>query len=171
MRGVPATTWALRAVVALGPLVAILAPAPQGFTPSAFSIVVVLVASVAWALVPDNVLAGGALVLVLVWWTFVVGAALPFTSVVAAAALVLSHSAATVLGYGPPRAQLDRRLLSTWTLRAAAVWPAALVIWLVADVYSGRATPTSFWLLGLAAGLVGAVVAAVWVPLRSQGRL
>jgi hypothetical protein len=40
----------------------------------------------------------------------------------------------------------------------------------VARAYADRATPTSFWLAGLAAALVGSVVAAVVVQTRPPGR-
>ena len=57
-------------------------------------------------------------------------------------------------------------LVMLWVPRAAAVWLAALVVWLTARAYTGHATPTLFWLAGLAAALVGAVVAAVVIPTR-----
>lgn len=170
IRGVSPTVWVLRGVMVLGSLLAVLAPAPQGYTPSVFVVAVVGLTALGWSLAPDHVLGGASLLVVLVWWTTVVGEALPVASVVAAAGMLLAHTAATVLGYGPARTELPGRLLVTWVARAAVVWPAALVIWLVADVYSGHATPTSFWLLGLAAALAGALAAAVWVPVRGTGR-
>ena len=42
------------------------------------------------------------------------------------------------------------------------------MVWLVADAFSGRPTPTTFWLAGLAAALVAAVVAGLVVPVRSD---
>jgi len=41
MRGVTTTTWVLRVLVALGPVVALLAGVPQGYAPSPFMVVVV----------------------------------------------------------------------------------------------------------------------------------
>jgi hypothetical protein len=146
----------------------VLAPALQGYPPSVFVVLVVLVAALGWSLAPDHLMGGVATLLVLIWWTTVVGDALPFTSVVAAAGLMLSHAAATVLGYGPPRTHIAPRLVMIWALRAVMVWPAALAIWLIADVYSGHATPTSFWILGLAGALAGALAAAFWVPVRDR---
>jgi hypothetical protein len=158
--------WALRSAVVLGPVVAVSAAAPQGYSPSAFVVTVVLLTALGWAFAPDHLLGGVSVLLVLAWWATVVGDALPFASVVAAGGLLLSHTAATVLGYGPPRTRIAPRLLGTWAVRAAAVWVVALAIWVVADAYSGHATPASFWLLGLAAALVGAVVAALRAPVR-----
>jgi hypothetical protein len=168
VRGVVPTVWVLRAVVALGPVVAILAPVPQGYSPSPFVIGVVAFTAVLFAFSPDHVMGGLTMLIVLVWWADVVGAAVPLASVVAAAGLLLSHTAATVLGYGPARAVLDARVVATWARRTAMVWPAALMIWLVADAYTGRASPTSFWLLGLGAALVGALAAAWMIPLSGR---
>jgi hypothetical protein len=170
IRGVPRTVWALRSTVVLGPVVALTAAAPQGYAPSGFVVVLVLLAALGWAFAPDHVLGGVSLLVVLVWWAVAVGEALPVASLVAAAGLLLSHTAATVLGYGPPRTRIAPRLLATWARRASAVWVVALVIWVVADAYSGHATPPSFWLLGLAAALIGAVVAALRAPMRDSSR-
>jgi hypothetical protein len=62
--------------------------------------------------------------------------------------------------------QVGPDLVVLWVPRGAVVWLAALVVWLTARAYTGHATPTLFWLAGLAAALVGAVVAAVVVPTR-----
>ena len=168
IRGVPRTVWALRSAVVLGPVVALWAAAPEGYAPSSWVVVVVALAALGWAFVPDHLFGSVSLLLVLVWWAVAVGDALPVASVVAAAALLLSHTAATVLAYGPPRTRIAGRMLTTWALRATAVWVIALVVWVVADASSGQATPASFWLLGLAAALVGAVVAALRVPVRES---
>jgi hypothetical protein len=170
IRGVPPTVWALRSAVVLGPVAAVSVAAPQGYSPSAFMLVLVLLTAVGWAFIPDHLFGGVSLLLVLVWWATVVGQALPFESVAAAAGLLLSHVAATVLGYGPPRTRIAPRMLATWALRATTAWMVALVVWLVADAYSGQPTPAPFWLLGLTAALVGAVVAALWQPVRSGKR-
>ena len=170
IRGVPPTVWALRAAIVLGPAVALLAGAPQGYMPSPFVVSLVELTALAWAFLPDNFLGSVSLLLVLVWWAVVVGAALPLASVVAAGGLLISHAAATVLAYGPARTRIAPRLVVTWARRAATAWVVALVIWLVAYAYSGEATPDSFWLLGLAAALVGAVVASLWAPVRESRR-
>ncbi len=170
IRGVPPTVWALRCAVVLGPVVAVSAAVPQGHTPSPFMVVLVFLSALVWAVVPDHLFGGVPMLLVLVWWAIVIGDALPFTSVVAAAGLLISHLAATLLGYGPPRTHLAPRLLATWTLRAAAAWVVALAIWVVADTYSGHATPASFWLLGLTAALIGAVAATIRAPVGGARR-
>jgi len=168
IRGVPRTVWALRGVVVLGPVVAVSAAAPQGYSPSVFVVVLVLLTALGWALAPDNLFGGVSLVLVLVWWAIVVGGALPFSAVVAAAGLLLSHTAATVLAYGPARTHISPRLVAMWAVRASAVWVVALAIWVVAAAYIGRAAPAYFWLLGLGAALVGAIAAALRAPVRDS---
>jgi hypothetical protein len=53
-------------------------------------------------------------------------------------------------------------------MRAATSWTAALAVWAVARAYGGPGSPETFWLSGLAAALVGAVVAAVATPIRGK---
>ena len=170
IRGVSPTVWALRAVVALGPAVALTAGVPQGYSPSPFVVVLVVLPALFWAFAPDNFLGSVSLVVVLLWWAVVVGAALPLASVVAAGGLLLSHVAATVLAYGPARARIAPRLVATWARRTAAAWVVALVVWWVAYASSDEPTPDSFWLLGLAVVLVGAVVASLWAPVKRSER-
>jgi hypothetical protein len=89
---------------------------------------------------------------------------------VAAAGLVLAHVSCTLLAYGPPSMPVPGLLVRVWVMRGFLVWLTAPAIWLVARVYADRATPTSFWLAGLAAALAGAVVAALAVPERGVRR-
>ncbi len=169
IRGVPPSVWALRAVVALGPLVALLAAVPQGQVPSLWLVGLVAVGSVGFAFVPEYALGTLVMLVVLLWWARSLGTTVPATAMLAAAALLASHVAAMLLGYGPPTMGVRRDLVLLWALRAAAVWVAAPVIWFVAGVYDGHASPTLFWLAGLATALVGAVVAAVVVPTQNEG--
>jgi hypothetical protein len=168
MRNVTVTAWVLRVLVALGPLVAVLADVPGGHTPSPFVIVVVALGGLLFAVAPDSFVGVVVMGIVVLWWALSVGEGVPIASVVAAAALLTSHVAATLLGLGPARVVLAPSLVTRWVVRGLLVWPAALVVWLVADAFSGRPTPTTFWLAGLAAALVGAVVAALVVPGRSD---
>jgi ABC-type Fe3+-siderophore transport system permease subunit len=95
--------------------------------------------------------------------------AMPAGALLAAAAMLAAHVAGVLLGYGPPEMAVDPELAVLWVVRAALVWLAAPAVWFAARVYDGHATPTSFWLAGLATALVGAVVAAVVVPAREIG--
>lgn len=170
MRGVPVTTWVLRVLVALGPVAALLAGVPQGYTPSTFVVVVVAIGGVLFALAPEHFVGAVVMGFVVLWWAADIGGAVPVSSLVAAAALLTSHVSATLLGLGPSRVVLDRSVVASWARRGLLVWPAALVVWLVADAFSGRPTPTTFWLAGLAAALVGAVAAGLVLPARSDDR-
>jgi hypothetical protein len=167
---VTVTGWVLRVLVAVGPLVALLAGVPQGYPPSVFMVVVVTVGGVLFALVPEHFVGAGVMGVVVLWWAAAVGEGIPVASLVAAAALLTSHVAATLLALGPARVVLDRAVVLRWAVRSLLVWPAALVVWLVADAFSGRPTPTTFWLAGLAAALVAAVAAGLVLPARSDDR-
>lgn len=158
--------WALRGVVALGPVVALLAAVPQGFGPPAWLLLVVIVASLAFAALPDQFTGSASMLLVVGYWTVDVGRAMPVSVVVAAAALLCSHVAATLAAYGPNRLPPDGHAVGLWARRTALVWLVAPALWLVVDAYRGRTTPASFWVAGLAVALVLAVVAATVFPTR-----
>ena len=160
--------WLLRAVVVLGLLVALWAAAPEGFVPSVLMTAVVLATAVAFALRPEFFVGSVAPTLVLIWWTLVVKSAFPDGALVAAAGLLASHLAAVLLGYGPARMTVGSDLVLTWVTRGAAVWVAALAVWVTERTYAGHSIPGAFWLIGLSAALVGAVVAAVLIPTRAM---
>jgi hypothetical protein len=162
----PTSVWLLRVVVVAGPMVALYAAAPEGFTPSPLMALVVLALSIGFALRPEHFVGTVALAMVLVWWALVVNSAFPDGTLLAAAALLAAHVAALLLGYGPSQMPVGSDLVRLWLPRGAAVWLAALVVWLTARVYAGHGTPGVFWLVGLTAALVGALVAAVLVPTR-----
>jgi hypothetical protein len=166
IRGIPVSVWTLRAVVVLGSLLALYAGAPEGFVPSPFTGALVAVLAAAFALRPEHFVGSVALSVVLVWWALHVGSAVPTGALVAAAALLAAHVAAVLLGYGPPQMRVGADLVVLWVPRTAVVWLAALVVWLTARAYTGHVTPTLFLLTGLAAAVVGAVVAAVVIPTR-----
>jgi len=164
--GLTPAGWVLRAVIVLGPPVALLAAAPEGFVPSTWFLLVVVVASVAFAAMPEQYAGSLALLLVVAWWAAVIGAAMPLAVVVAAAALLASHVAASVAAYGPTPLPPERRVVLRWGRRSAAVWLVAPLLWLVVDAQRGRATPVSYWVAGLAVALVLAVLVALVYPTR-----
>jgi hypothetical protein len=166
IRGVRRSVWVLRAVAAVGPMVALWAAAPEGHVPQAWVVAVVALLSLGYAVRPEHFVGSIVLGVVLVWWTTDVRTDLPDGTLVAAAAVLAAHVAGVLLGYGPPQMAVDPELVVIWTVRSALVWLAAPAVWFAARVYDGHATPTSFWLAGLATALVGAVVAAVVVPAR-----
>jgi len=167
VRRVPWSVWCLRTVAALGPLLAVTAGAPEGLVPSLFVVVVTAALGLAYAVLPEHFIGSIVLVVVLLWWSLHVGSSMPGGALVAAAALVAAHVAGVLLGYGPPRMAVGADLVLPWVVRGALVWLAAPVVWVAARAYSGEASPTSYWLGGLAVALVGAVVGAVRVPTRN----
>lgn len=169
IRRIPRSVWCLRAVAALGPLVALLSAAPAGFVPSPFVVGLVAFASVAYALHPEHLTGPIVMIVVLTWWAEAVESAMPAGVMVAAAALLAGHIAGILLGYGPARMAVRAELVAPWVVRGALVWLAAPAVWVAARTYRGQASPTSFWLVGLAAALVGAVVAAVVVRTPDPG--
>jgi hypothetical protein len=114
-------SWALRVVIAIGPPLALVAAAPQGYVPSVWFSVIVVVASLAYAAMPEQLVAGLVNVLVIGWWAAAVEGGLPFASVVAAAALLASHVAATLAAYGPNRLSPERRITLRWLRRGLVV--------------------------------------------------
>ena len=168
IRRVPRIVWVLRSIAALGPLAALWAAAPEGLVPSPFVVLLVALVGVAYAFRPEHFIGPIALAIVLLWWALHVEATMPVGALVASAALIASHVAGVLLGYGPPRMVVGSELVVPWVVRGALVWLAAPVVWIAARAYGGQASPTSFWLAGLAVALVGAVVGAVVVPTRDM---
>ena len=164
IRAVHPSVWVLRTFVVVGLMLALYGAAPEGFVPSPFVTVVVLAVALGSALKPEHFVGSAAPAVVLIWWAGVVQSAFPDGTLIAAAALLTSHVAAVLLGYGPPSMSVEADLVRLWVPRGAAVWLAALLVWFTARAYSGHATPSEFWLAGLAAAVVGAVVAAVVLP-------
>lgn len=162
----PLSVWVLRAVIVVGPMLALYGAAPEGFVPSPLAALFVLALSIGFALRPEHFIGSAVLVVVLLWWTLVVDTAFPNGSLVAAGGLLAAHVAALLLGYGPSQMPVGSDLVLLWLPRGAVVWVAALVVWTTERAYNGHVTPGSFWLVGLTAALVGAVVAAVLVPTR-----
>jgi len=162
--------WVLRAVTCAGILVGLLAGIPEGFVPSIPIVVVVALGGVLAGFRPDQLGASVTVGVVLVWWGVTLRHEVPVGCLAAAAGLVAAHVSCTLLAYGPPSMSVPGFLVRVWVMRGFLVWLTAPAIWLVARAYADRATPTSFWLAGLAAALAGAVVAALAVPERGVRR-
>jgi hypothetical protein len=158
--------WALRAVIALGPPLALLAATPQGFVPPPWLVLVVVFASLAFAYLPEQYVGSAALLLVVGWWSIDVRDAMPVAVLVSAGALLAAHVAATLAAYGPRSLPPDRLIVLRWVRRGVLVWLVAPLLWLVVDAERGQTTPSSYWVAGLAVALVVAVVAASVFPTR-----
>jgi hypothetical protein len=166
MRHLTRGGWALRVVIAIGPVVALVVPGLQGFGPPPWLVIVVAAASLAFAVLPDQFTGAATMALVVGSWTVETGAAMPVTVVAASMALLCSHVAATLASYGPTRLPPDLPIVLRWVRRTVLAWLVAPALWLVVDAYRGRVTPASFWVAGLAVALVLAVASATVFPTR-----
>lgn len=159
--GVSTGALVLRALVAVGPLVALLASGVGGPLPPAWLVVLVTATAGGAALLPETPLGAGALLAVVGWWGLGVDpAALPPTVVVAAAGLVVAHVAAVLVSYGPADLPVPRSLATLWVGRGAAALALAPPAWLLARVVEGAPVVTGIWVGGLLAASAAAVVAA-----------
>ena len=162
------SVWLVRAIVVVAVLVALLAGLPEGYQPPALLVVVVAAGALLAASRPEHLILSITLGAVVAWWGLQLRGEMPVAALVAAAGIIVAHAAATVLGYGPPALPVDPALAVLWALRTGMSWTAALAVWAVARAYTGHGSPTVFWLAGLAAAVVGAVVAGVTVPVRAE---
>jgi hypothetical protein len=160
--------WVLRVVLVTGLLGALLAGVPEDYAPPGVLVVVVAALSVASAFRPEHLVVSVTMGVVIVWWGLQLDTEMPVAVLVVAACLIAGHVAATLLGYGPTSLPADPALAVLWSMRAAMTWTAALAVWVVARAYEGHGSPATFWLTGLAAALVGAVVAAVVAPISGK---
>jgi len=156
--------WALRAVIVLGPFLALVSAVPEGFAPPVWLVVLVVLASMVFAYLPEQYVGSAAMVLVVGWWSIDVRGAMPLAVVVASGALLASHLAATLAAYGPRELPPDRAIVLRWLRRGVLVWLVAPLLWLTIDVQRGHTTPASYWVAGLAVALVVAVTAATLYP-------
>ena len=151
--------WALRAVTALGPVLAMLATIPVGTPPPWWSVLLVAALGAAYAYFPDSAVGAGALLVVLIWWGVGPPDGLHPMALVASAAVLASHVAGTVAGYGPGSVPPDADTVRRWAIRAAVVFPSAILAWAMATAVRDRVEPPGLWAAGLA-GLLVVIVAA-----------
>jgi hypothetical protein len=167
-RGAMPGVWVLRGILVAGLMLALVAGIPEDYTPPVALVVLVAAASVLSAFRPEHLIVSITMGIVIVWWALQLHAEMPVAVLVVAAGLIVAHVAATLLAYGPTSLPVDSALAVLWSMRAAMTWTAGLAVWAVARAYSGHGSPATFWLTGLAAAFVGAVVAAVATPTRGK---
>jgi hypothetical protein len=167
-RGAQPSVWVLRGVVPAGLVLAMVAGMPEGYRPSVVPILLVVAGATLSSFRPEHLSLPLTMGLVVVWWAFALDRGMPVAILVAAAALTATHVAAVLLAYGPPSLPVSPRLALLWAGRGLLTWVAALLVWGVARTYGGHGTPALFWLTGLAAALVGAVVAGAAAPVRGE---
>ena len=163
-------SWGLRLLVALGPLVALLASGTGGAVPPAWMVVAVVGLGAGAGVLPESPLGAAVLLLVLARWALgPEQPGPPFAALVAAAALLVSHVAAVVVSYGPDRLPVDGPLVRRWVGRAGAALSVAAVAWVLARVVAGHPAPTGVWVAALVAVSVSALVAAASLPVALEG--
>jgi len=160
--------WLLRATVAVGPVVALLATVPAGATPRWWFVVLVAGVSVGFAVFPESAAGTGAFMLVVLWWGLGLRETVHPAVLVAAAGLLASHLAATVAAYGPATLAVEPAVVRRWALRGLLVFPAAVLAWAAAWLVDDRPGQAGVWVAGLA-GLLVAVVAANVLYVRRPG--
>jgi hypothetical protein len=154
--------WALRGVVALGPVLALLAGAPAvpaGAAPGPWLVALVAVLSTSHARWPESPVGIAAPGIVLLWWGTSLGDALSVWALPAAAALLAAHVAALLAGYGPDALGVDAAAVRLWVARAGAVFLLAPTVLLVATALHGRPEAPGAWVAGLVVALAVALVA------------
>lgn len=156
---------ALRAVLLVAPLLAVLSAGPQDL-PHGWFVALVLALSVGFAAMPESMLGTACLGLVVVWWSLAARDDVPLTAILAAALLLAAHVASVLLSYGPTALSIGGRLLRLWLRRAAAVGVAAPLVWVVAVLVKGQPEPPGIWVAGLGCAIVVCVVAAAAVTVR-----
>jgi hypothetical protein len=149
----------LRAVVFLGPVVALLATGPAGNWPEAWVLVLTMVLSAGFATMPESAFGTMSLGVVVIWW----GGGLERIAVevlVAGSALLAAHLAALLLSYGPAQLPVDGRLVRRWLRRGMLAALSMPALWLLATALEDRPEPPGVWVAALVAGIVTCVVAS-----------
>jgi hypothetical protein len=158
--------WLVRAVVLLGPVVALLARWPSD-RPPVWLVLLAAVVAAGWAAAPESVFGAFALLLVGLSWAGGSGGGLPAGAVVAATAMLAAHLAALVASYGPGALPVSPAVVRLWLRRGLGVALVGPLVWLVAR--AAREVPGSdtVWLLGMAVALSVTLVAGVATQLAS----
>jgi hypothetical protein len=151
--------WLLRAVIVLGPLVALAARWP-GDPPPVWLMLLALVLSAGWAVAPESVVGGVTLLLVAFSWVAGANGDLPSGAVLAAVAMLAAHLAALVASYGPDALPVSPSVVRLWVWRGLGVALVAPLVWLAALAVREVPGSGTVWLLGLVVALSVTIVAA-----------
>ena len=168
LRAVTPGAMALRLVVVVAPVLALLSTAVQGPGPRALLVALVVILSVGGAYAPESPLLTVCLGLVAFWWALATRGDAPVTAVAAAWLVLAAHIAALLVSYGPRELPVDRALLRLWVARGLRLAAAPPALWLLAVLVSGRAEPPGIWVAGLAAAVAVSIAAAVAVSGRAS---
>ena len=160
----------LRALVLLGPVVALACSGFAGSRPSWLVVGLVLVLAACSAGMPDSPFVAATLLTVLLWWMVGLRDGLHPAVLVAGGALVLTHVAAVLASYGPGEMPVDAPVVRLWVRRGALLLLTVPAVWGAAILLRGEPEQPGIWVLGAAAAFAATVVAAVLLtPGRAEG--
>jgi hypothetical protein len=170
MTGPARSQAVLRALVLLGPVLAVLATGPAGRWPVWWVLlpVVALAGVAAWF--PDSPFLAAVDLAVLAWWAVALGGGVPAWAVAAAVALVVGHVAALLTSYGPVEMPLDPATARLWTRRAALVLLTVPVAWVAGRVLEGQPEQPGVWVAGTGLACVVIVAATALLPARRSAQ-
>jgi hypothetical protein len=157
----PPSQLLLRALVLVGPVVALLATGPAGHWPPWWVVVPVVGLAGAFAAMPDSAYGAGVFLVVLVWWTISLREELQPEVLAAAAALLVAHLAAQVASYGPAALPVEAATLRLWGVRGVLVLVTVPAAWGAARLLRGEPEQPGIWILGVLAALAATVAATV----------
>jgi hypothetical protein len=156
----------LRALIALGPVVAVLAAGPAGHWPPWWMLAVTIVFAGGFAAFPESPFGVGAILVVLAWWVAGLDDGLHPAVLVAATALLVTQVAAVLASYGPGEMPVEPALLWLWVRRGALALLGVPLVWGLALILRDEPEQPGVWVVGVAAGLVATVAAAVALTAR-----
>jgi hypothetical protein len=169
-----AATWPVSQLVArllmfLGPVAGLFAAVSADIPPPGWFAALVVAMAVGWAYFAESMLGTLCLALVLAWWGSAGLTDLPAEALVAALGLLVAHLAAVVVSYGPPEMAVDGAVALLWLARGAAVFVAAPMVWLLAELLEGRPEPPGVWIAAMTALVVAAgIAAAAFGPIEEE---
>ncbi|WP_028642589.1 hypothetical protein [Nocardioides sp. URHA0020] len=159
----------LRALIVLGPMIAVLAAGPAGHWPPWWVAAGMLALAGVFAAVPESPVGGGVMLAVLGWWAVALDDGLHPAVLVAAVALLVTHLASVLASYGPGEMPVERALVWLWVRRGAVVLLGVPLVWGLAVLLRDQPDQPGVWVVGLVAGLVTTVVAAVVLTAPQPG--
>jgi hypothetical protein len=152
--------WGLRAVMVLGPLLAVFARTGPLGAPRPWLVGVVVVLGAAWALLPESILGVVTLLVVGLSWASGRDDVVPAAAVVGALGMLAAHLAALVVGYGPSRLPVAPAVVRLWAVRGAVVFVASPLVWLLARSVRDLPGSGSAWTVGMVVAFSITIVAA-----------
>lgn len=163
---IPRSQVVLRALVLLGPVVALLLTGPAGHWAPWWIVLPVLGMGAVAAVAPDSPVAAGAGLVVVVWWSVALDSGIPAWVVGAAVALVVGHVAGLLASYGPREMALDRATVVLWVRRGALVLLTVPGAFAAARLLDGEPEQPGIWLLAVGAACVATIAGTAAVEVR-----